>query len=118
MLLKTRQLPTVTQELPISSPSLLDPQLELLLDSVADTLVLLLELDLLLLDLVEPEPGLDLELVLAPAMVLVLALVLVLVMELEAWWLSPTEQLSLLRSRLLLPLDFNTMLPLLPAGVD
>jgi len=175
LLLKTRQLPTVTQELPISSPSLLDPQPELLLDSVADTLVLLLRLDLLVLDSVEPEPGLDMGLelalesvleVLVLAMVLVmelevlevlvlvlalvlfmelevlevlalvlvmepevlvlamylgvlvLALVLVMELELEAWWLSPTEQLSLLRSQLLLPHDLNTLLPLLPARVD
>ena len=145
MLLKTRQLPMVTQELPISSPSLLDPQPELLLlDSVADTLVLLLlQLDLLLLDLVEPEPGLDmglelaLESVLVLAMVLVmelevlvlamelgvlevlvLALVLVMELELEAWWLSPMEQLSLLKSQLSLPHDLNTLLQLLPARVD
>ena len=122
----------VTQELPISSPSLLDPQPELLLlDSVADTLVLLLQLDLLLLDLVEPEPGLDmglelaLESVLVLAMVLVmelevlvLALVLVMELELEAWWLSPMEQLSLLKSQLSLPHDLNTLLQLLPARVD
>jgi len=40
LLLKTRQLPTVTQELPISLSSLLDPQLELLVqvESEADTL--------------------------------------------------------------------------------
>ena len=43
MLLKTRRLPTVTQELQISSSSLLDPQLELLvlplqLESVEDML--------------------------------------------------------------------------------
>jgi len=40
LLLKTRQLPTVTQELPISSLSLLDLQLELLVqvESEADTL--------------------------------------------------------------------------------
>ena len=40
MLLKTRQLPTVTQELQISLSSLLDPQLELLVqvESEADTL--------------------------------------------------------------------------------
>ena len=124
MLLKTRQLPTVTQELQISLSSLLDPQLELVVQYlVVDTLlvlvleldlldlvVLVLQLDLLVLDLVAPEPGLDL--------VLELALELVLVMELEAWWLSPTEQLCLLRSRLLLPRDLNTLLPLLPVGVD
>merc|ERR1712098_900559 len=75
-----------------------------------DLVLLVLQLDLLVLDLVAPEPGLDL--------VLELALELVLVMELEAWWLSPTEQLCLLRSQLLLPRDLNTLLPLLPAGVN
>jgi len=146
LLLKTRQLPTVTQEQQISLSSLLDPQQELVLDLVVDMLlvlvleldlldllvlvlqldlvVLVLQLDLVVLDLVALELGLDLglelalELVLAMVLAMELVMVLVLVMELEAWWLSPTEQLCLLRSRLLLPRDLNTLLPLLPAGVD
>merc|ERR1711970_1427186 len=82
-----------------------------------------LELDLVLeeLDLVLEElvlGVLELELVvLAPALVLVRVmevLAMVLALVLAAWWLSPTEQLSLPRCRLLLPREQNTLLPLLP----
>merc|ERR1712212_862933 len=166
LLLRTRQLPMVTQEAQISLPSLLDPQLEQLasplqlevlveleldlvqveldldlvlvgLDLVALELqVLELELDLVLvgllelepleLDLVlEPEPDLQLvvELVLvlvelAPAMVLVLVLVMELLATLAVWWLSPMEQLSQLRSQLLLMPELNILLLLLPARVN
>ena len=63
------------------------------------------------------EPEQELELALESVLVME-GLVLVLVFELEDWWLSPTEQLSLLRRHLLLPHDLNTLLPLLPAGLD
>merc|ERR1712212_1021115 len=194
LLLRTRQLPMVTQEAQISLPSLLDPQLEQLasplqlevlveleldlvqveldldlvlvgldlvalelqelelgmvleLDMVLELelqelvlvlevleLVLDLELDLVLVGLLELEP-LELDLVLEPEpdlqlvveLVLVLvelapAMVLVLVMELLAtlavWWLSPMEQLSQLRSQLLLMPELNILLLLLPARVN
>ena len=94
------------------------------LDMVLVELVLeKLELDLVLEDLVLVELELVeldwvLELVvLAPALVLVRVmevLAMVLVLVLAAWWLSPTEQLSLPRCRLLLPREQNTLLPLLP----
>ena len=89
-------------------------------------LVGLLELEPLELDLVlEPEPDLQLvvELVLvlvelAPAMVLVLVLVMELLATLAVWWLSPMEQLSQLRSQLLLMPELNILLLLLPARVN
>merc|ERR1712032_816856 len=95
--------------------------LDLELDLV---LVGLLELEPLELDLVlEPEPDLQLvvELVLvlvelAPAMVLVL--VMELLATLAVWWLSPMEQLSQLRSQLLLMPELNILLLLLPARVN
>merc|ERR1711970_452251 len=72
---------------------------------------------------VEQEP--DLLLVVELVLVLVelaQAMVLVLVMELLAtlavWWHSPMEQLSQLRSQLLLMREQNILLLLLPARVD
>ena len=72
---------------------------------------------------VEQEPDLLLvvELVLvlvelAPAMALVL--VLELLAMLAVWWLSPMEQLSQLRSQLLLVRELNILLLLLPARVN
>ena len=77
-------------------------------------LVLVMELEVLALVLV-----MELEvLVLAMELGVLEVLVLVMELELEAWWLSPMEQLSLLKSQLSLPHDLNTLLPLLPARVD
>merc|ERR1712110_700094 len=92
---------------------------ELELDLVLEELDLVLEeLVLVELELVELDWVLELELVvLAPALVLVRVmevLAMVLALVLAAWWLSPTEQLSLPRCRLLLPREQNTLLPLLP----